>query len=184
MPRLIYVPIMHGGADMGSAAAGYKAAFVARYGERQWHARGVEFDAVWQRIEQAIAALQLDWSTVKLFQDSLPVCGNELALVRELAAQGSRNHRLLVALIGRGATLIGTESPALLLEEYRLLLAPDRTGGEAAALLERRDRFTAERVETSLGEADSGILFMGALHRVADYLSPHITVEFLAVRER
>lgn len=184
MPRLIYVPVMHSNAEMGSAAAGYKAAFVARFGEEQWRLRGAEFDAIWQRIEEAIAELDLDWGNIKLFQDSLPVCGKEVALTRELAAQGSRNHRLLEKLIDRGATVIGTESPALLLEEYRLLQAPHRSERQAAELLESRDRFIADRIKANLGEHDTGLLFMGALHRVATFLSPRIAVEYLAVRDR
>ncbi len=184
MSRLIYVPVMHSSAEMGSAAAGYKAAFVARFGEEQWRARGAEFDAIWQRIEGAVTALDLDWSKVKLFQDSLPVCGKEIALTRELGAQGSRNHRLLLKLIDRGATLVGTESPALLLDEYRLLQAPGHSEQKAADLLEARDQFIAERIETALGQDETAVLFMGALHRVANFLPPRIKVEYLAVRDR
>lgn len=184
MTRLIYVPVMHSSAEMGSAGAAYKAAFVARFGEQKWQERCAEFDAIWHSIEEAIMALGLDWSEVKLFQDSLPVCGGEVALTRELAAQGSRNHQLLDTLVGRGASLVGTESPALLLEEYRLLQSADRTEEKAAALLESRDRFVAERIQSTLGENQTGLLFMGALHRVARFLSPQVRVEYLAVRSR
>ncbi len=50
------------------------------------------------RHRRAIRALRLDLKRVKLYQDSLPVCGHERALVHDLAAQGSRNHQLLEAL--------------------------------------------------------------------------------------
>lgn len=39
MARLIYVPVVHSTAEMGSAAPAYKAAFVARYGESKWMER-------------------------------------------------------------------------------------------------------------------------------------------------
>ncbi len=182
MARLIYVPVVHSSAEMGSAAASYRAAFVARFGEAKWQERAAQFAAIWRSIEAGIDALHLDLGKVKLYQDSLPVCGKELALNRDLAAQGSQNHQLLDQLIKAGATLVGTESPALLLEEYRLLQAPERTAEQAATLLERRDRFIAEQIDRTLGEDETGLLFMGALHQVARFLPPRIRVEYLAVR--
>ncbi len=47
MARLIYSPVMPSSAEMGSAAGAYKAAFVARFGERKWQERCDEFDAIW-----------------------------------------------------------------------------------------------------------------------------------------
>ncbi len=102
--------------------------------------RTAEFDAIWRAIGEGIRSLRLDLRRVNLYQDSLPVCGHERALVHEMAMQGSRNHQLLEALADSGASLIGTESPALLLEEYRLVQSSERTETEAAALLDARDR--------------------------------------------
>jgi hypothetical protein len=182
MARLIYVPVMHSSAEMGSAASAYQAAFVARFGERKWQERCAEFDAIWAAIAAAIDALGLNSATLKLYQDSLPVCGKEIALTRDLAALGSHNHRLLATLVDKGATLIGTESPELLLEEYRLLQSAERAPDEAAALLHKRDQFIAERIDATLGEGETGLLFMGALHQAARLLPSRIRVEYLAVR--
>lgn len=179
MARLIYVPVLHSIVEMGSAGPAYQAAFVARFGERKWLERSQEYDAVWRTIEESIAVLRLEPSEVKLYQDSLPVCGAEAALVHELAAQGSRNHRLLERLMEAGATLIGAESPSLLLEEYRLLQSADRSEAQEAALLEQRDRFIAKRIDETLMENETGLLFMGALHHVAKFLPPRIRVEYL-----
>jgi hypothetical protein len=181
MARLIYVPVVHSTVEMGSAAPAYKAAFVARYGESKWAERSAEFDAVWRAIADAINRVGLDLSHVKLYQDSLPVCGRENELVRDLASQGSRNHQLLESLMREGATLVGTESPTLLLDEYRLLQSPERTEAQAAALLEARDRFIAGRIDATLGEEEDGVLFIGALHRVAKFLPQRIKSEYLAV---
>lgn len=182
MARLIYVPVVHSAAEMGSAAPAYKAAFVARYGESKWAERSAEFDAVWRAIAEAIERLGLELKRVKLYQDSLPVCGRENDLVRELASQGSRNHQLLESLMREGATLVGAESPTLLLDEYRLLQSPERTEAQAAALLEARDRFIAGRIDATLGDDEDGVLFIGALHKVARFLPPRIKVEYLPVR--
>ncbi len=161
MSRLIYVPVMHSSVEMGSAAGAYKAAFVARFGERKWQERCDEFDAIWGNIAAAIDALNLDPTTLKLYQDSLPLCGKEVQLIRDLAAQGSHNHRLLAALIDKGATLIGTESPELLLEEYRLLQSAERAPEQAAALLQERDTFIAKRIDATLGEGRDRSPFHG-----------------------
>lgn len=182
MARLIYVPIMHSDVEMGSAESAYKAAFLARFGEAKWQERCAEVDAIWNKIKAMIMGLGLDMTKVKLFQDSLPVCGKEKELMHDLAVQGSRNHQLLENLVGAGAELIGTESSALLLEEYRLLQDKDRKDDAAAELLERRDRFVAERINAELADDEIGLLFMGALHRVARFLPARFKVEYLAVR--
>lgn len=167
---------------MGSAAEGYKAAFIARFGEEKWRARRLQMDAIWRRIEASIARLGLEAEKMKLYQDSLPICGREEALVGELAAKGSRNHQLLLRLVRGGASLVGTESAALLNEEYRLMGSRDSKA--ASALLERRDRFIAERIAATLGEEEVGLLFIGALHRVARFLPARIEVEYLQLPER
>lgn len=182
MARLIYVPVVHSTAEMGSAAPAYKAAFVARYGESKWMERSAEFDAIWHAIAVAIKTLGLDLKRAKLYQDSLPVCGHEIELVHDLASQGSRNHQLLESLMRDGATLVGTESPTLLLDEYKLLQSPDRTDAQAAALLEARDRFIAGQIDATLRDDEAGILFIGALHKVTNFIPQRIKVEYLAVR--
>ena len=182
MARLIYVPVVHSIAEMGSAAPAYKAAFVARYGESKWVERSAEFDAIWHAIADEIKTLGLDLKRAKLYQDSLPVCGHEKELVHDLASQGSCNHQLLENLVGEGASLVGTESPTLLLDEYKLLQSPEHTDAQAAALLEARDQFIAGQIDATLCDGEEGILFMGALHKVTKFLPQRIKVEYLAVR--
>ncbi|ARN82427.1 hypothetical protein [Methylocystis bryophila] len=182
MARLIYVPVLHSVAEMGTAAPAYKAAFVARYGEAKWAERTGKFDTIWRAIGESIKMLKLDLSHVKLYQDSLPVCGKESELVKDLAAQGSPNHQLLEGLMRGGAKVVGTESPTLLLDEYRLLQSPRRNEAKAAAILEARDRFIAKQIDATLAEGEIGVLFIGALHKVAQFLPERIKVEYLAVR--
>jgi hypothetical protein len=186
MAHLLYVPIVHGSADMGSAAAAYRAAFVARFGEAKWRERTERYAAIWQAIgsslDQAIVRFGVPPQQLRLYQDSLPVCGHEAALVGELADQGSENHRLLRSLMRRGATLMGSESAELLLQEYRLLQTPGHTEAQAASVLEQRDRFIAGRIAQTLAEDELGILFIGALHRVDRYLPTTISIEYLPIQ--
>jgi hypothetical protein len=182
MARLIYVPVVHSMVEMGSAAPAYKAAFVARYGAAKWAERAAEFEAIWRAIADAIKTPGIDFKHVKLYQDSLPICGREKELVHDLAMQGSCNHRLVEDLANEGAILVGTESPALLLDEYRLLQSSDRTAAQAAALLDARDQFIAGQIDATLADDETGILFIGALHKVARFLPQRIKIDYLAVR--
>jgi hypothetical protein len=182
MARLIYVPVVHSIEEMGSAALEYRAAFIARYGEAEWAERTAKFEKIWVGIVKAIEAMRLNLSNVKVYQDSLPICGHERELVKDLAVKGSRNHQLLEKLMQGGATLIGTESLTLLLDEFKLLQSPSRTEAQAAALLEARDKFIAKQIDATLSDGEIGILFIGALHQVAQVLPKRIEVEYLPVR--
>jgi len=185
MAHLLYVPVVHSSADMGSAASGYRSAFIARFSEQKWLERIDEYASIWRcildNLDSAIARRGLPLSQVKLYQDSLPVCGHETAMVAELAGQGSENHKLLSQLMARGAVLVGSESPQLLIAEYRLLQTQGHTQEQADSLLEERDRFIAARIDETLAENELGILFIGALHQVQRYLTPRITVEYVPI---
>jgi hypothetical protein len=124
----------------------------------------------------------------RVYQDGLPVCGREPDIVAELAEAGSRNHGLLLKLQARGAVLMGTESPELLVEEYQAALAKFAPGGAQGAgkhrdrlrhdLIDRRDRYVAERINSTLLPGETGILFMGMLHKIARWLDRGISVVY------
>jgi len=203
---LIYVPVVHTEMDMGSLAEGLQALYCARYGAAKWEEHIRTIREMWRGIGERINALQIGFRRMKLYQDGLPVCGKEELIVRELALQGSLNHQLLGQLMDRGAKLVGTESPELLLREYYLVKsqlargaiegAPQagrigaptsrRTPGSAAQIarttLRERDRFIARRIEETLAEDETGILFMGFAHNVHRCLSGSIKVQFLIHR--
>jgi hypothetical protein len=126
---------------------------------------------------------------VLIYQDGLPICQHELEIVRELAGAGSRNHQLILELIGQGATLMGTEDPQLLIREYHLQrsrLQPQPGGApaaaapdEAAELLELRDQSIARRIADTLPEGQVGLLFLGAAHRLDALTALGLAVELL-----
>ena len=192
MPRLlIYIPIVHTGADMGSLRRPLEKLKVSMAG-RQGQARGEWLvNKTWDEIERAVRELPKPTGTVRIYQDGLPVCGNEQRLIIELAEAGSRNHRLIRRLMEQGAIPMGTESAELLLEEYGLAvasLAPKgprnalRSAGRGKSLgeclLERRDRFIGARINSTLAHGETGILFLGMLHAVEPYLEKDITVVY------
>jgi Na+/phosphate symporter len=91
----------------------------------------------------------------------------------------------------KGATLMGTESPDLLLEEYRLvqqILAAEnpeeaarieaRHEARSRCLLGRRDQYIARRLNESLRAGETGLLFLGMLHSLDSRLAKDIRVSY------
>jgi hypothetical protein len=175
--RVIAIPVIHTLADLGSLAESVRAQYLRDFGAAVWEQRQHAVQRLWEAISRAVDALQLDYTQVRIYQDGLPLCGKEEQIVRELAGAGSLNHQLVLKLLGRGAVLVGSEDPHLLLREYHLqrreLGAPaaDKQAspplpGEAAELLAERDRFIARRIAATLQEGETGLLFLGAAHRL------------------
>lgn len=188
MRRLIHVAIVHGQADMGPIQERVRQAYIAKGGEQAWKASRKAVAGFWNAIEKAIDHLRLDYTKLRLYQDGLPVCGLEEKIVRDLAQQGGANYRILLKLMVRGAKIEGTEDPNLLRKEYELIMAGLPAGSvsagtdkpESAAvfrdLLDRRDRFIAQRIDNTLQADETGILFLGALHRATEMLPAAIQV--------
>ena len=118
MRSLIYIPVIHTEVEMGSMAGSLKEAYLKRYGEEGWASHVKAIEQMWEGIKRKLDALDLNYSKTKLYQDGLPICDKELQIVTEVAGRGSRNHQILLGLIQRGATLMGTEAPQMLLQEY------------------------------------------------------------------
>jgi hypothetical protein len=175
--RVIAVPVIHTAADLGSLVEAVRTRYQRELGAAAWENRQRAVAGLWDAITQRIAALHLDYSVVRIYQDGLPVCAHELDIVRELARAGSRNHQLILELLDQGAVLVGTEDPQLLLREYQmqrrqLLPAESATRGpvggaaEAAEVLALRDRWIAQRIAETLLDGQTGLLFLGAAHRL------------------
>ena len=189
-PRtLIHIGIVHTEADMGTLGESIQRATLQRLSFKAWRRKLRAIDKRWTEIEEIVERLLPPRGKVRLYQDGLPVCGRELEIVEELANQGSRNHRLLLQLIEKGAVIMGTESSDLLLEEYErvkqaLVLQNVHRGGcseilqsgRGDCLLDRRNRFIAYRINTTLCTGETGILFLGMLHSLENLLDKDINV--------
>lgn len=193
---LIYLPIIHTQADMGALQKSVAQATMAKLGRTALARKADAIDRVWTQIETAIDSLDLAFDRVRLYQDGLPICGREAEIVTELAQAGSRNHRLLLRLMAQGATLMGTESGDLLVKEYQaakqsLAVRAPRAVGVAALrqtrsdnLLKHRDQFIAQRINDTLQPGETGILFLGMLHALEQYLQKDIRVIYPLHRPR
>jgi len=174
MRRLFHVPILHTAADLGSLAESVKAQYAKILGPAGWTWRQQTVEQLWRAIRGRIKARGLDYAKTRIYQDGLPVCGFEFQIVQELAKAGSSNHQLLLDLIDRGATLMGTEDPQLLVREYQLHQPPARGAGDLPAsavpgpekagveekaleILHARDEFVAKRIDATLQPGETGL---------------------------
>jgi hypothetical protein len=185
MRKLFYVPIIHTPEDLGSHLAEAKKEYIAKYGDSKWYDHNEVVDKFWRDLQVVIFALPINYTNVKLYQDSLPLCGRELEIVRKLADDGNVNYLILLELVRKGATVIGSEDPKLLIEERNRII---NNGVTAIAnvyddLMEQRDSYIAQRIDATLKDGETGLLFIGALHKVTDKLPSDIQVVNLSTKQ-
>jgi hypothetical protein len=185
--QLIYFPIVHNQADMGALSESVRKASVRKIGRQGWKRKVDLIDKFWDEIEKALTTLSVPYDRVRVYQDGLPVSGKETLIVTELAKSGSRNHTLLLGLVDKGARLMGTESLELLLEEYESVkkmlglgesLRKREQVFDSSNLLERRDKFIAQRINETLFPGEVGIIFLGMLHALEPWLATDIQVTY------
>lgn len=193
--QLIYIPVVHTEADMGSLASGMKKTYISRFGRTKYTAHVKAIDDMWDGLKKRIEKLGFDYSHTKVYQDGLPNCGFELKIIEDLAKRGSPNHELVLWIVKKGATLVGTENPELLVKEYnhikkilsekdndkrkKLIKVFEKDGRE---LIKARDAYIAKRIDETLKPGEAGFLFIGMLHRVDEKLNGDIKTSYLIHR--
>ena len=190
---LIVIRIVHTPFDMGSVREDLVKEGVARMGRQRWEENQRRIEQFWNEVETEVDLLGLDSKGLHIYQDGLP-CAGALGerIVRETAAKGSRNYQIVQKLMDQGARIEATESPTLLRQEYDYIKAfmeaksdVERREAEASynsvkdKLLEERDAFIAGSIDTTLGDGETGLLFIGASHDVIPRLPNDIEVKLL-----
>lgn len=192
MRKLIVARIVHSPADMGSMRVGLERIGISRLGRERWEENRRRIERFWDELEREIDRLELDPARLRIYQDGLPA-GGEIGerIIRETASKGSKNYQIIMKLMERGARIEATESPELLLREYQHIKAMVSTTGEEQRraleaydiekdrLLEERDAYIARRIAETLQDGETGLLFIGAHHRVVPRLPPDIEVSYL-----
>ncbi len=193
MRKLFLIKIVHTTADMGSMGEGLIKEGIAKIGKEKWIENQRRIENFWNELEKEIDALGLDYSMLRIYQDGLP-CGGELGLkiVRETAENGSRNYQIVRKLVEMGATIEGTESPEVLRKEYEHIKAiitaktPDEKTDATRMyeqvkdeLIRERDAYIAKAINATLGNYETGLLFLGAAHNVMPLLAKDIEVKGL-----
>ena len=186
MRKLLYVPVIHEAADLGSISFAADEKGQNTFGHIRWARHKEIVKSFWEKIADYFK--DIDAAGLEIFQDGLPVDG-EIAnkIIHEGAKRGSRNYRIVLDLINRGGVIKKTEDVELLQKE--LIRTKQLTGkaphgkedldtskdlASGDQLMADRDRFVAHSINETLERR--GVLFMGAFHRVPVYFDKDIEV--------
>ncbi|MFH1159568.1 MAG: hypothetical protein V1733_01290 [bacterium] len=190
MRTLIYIPIIHSKADMGSLGKELKSKSVSVLGENEWQKHTDTVNSYWEAIESYFENIDICIKGIKIYQDGMFVDGEmAIKIIDEGIKSGSKNSEIVSKLIDRGAILIKTEDLKMVKDEYDGLqsILKSKTNIKKLFLLLRykiskpiflirRDKFIAGRIAESLGQNETGILFIGAYHNIKKRLPKDITV--------
>lgn len=188
MRTLIYVPIIHTGADLGSLAQDVAERGIADLGEEIWEKHRKTVDGYWDAISRYFDTIAV--AGMKIYQDGM-VAEGEVGqnIVEEIARAGSKNYELIRGLLKRGAFLVKTEDFDLVRQEREKLLAITQAKSvkeklKAAIryrlvkerLLKKRDDFIAGRIDSTLDYGEKGVIFLGAFHNIRKKLPQSIQI--------
>lgn len=188
MITLIYIPIIHTSADLGSLAKDVDKRGMADLGGEIWKEHIKTVEGFWDAISHYFDFI--DVSGVKIYQDGM-VAEGEVGqkIVDEGVKLGSKNYELVLRLLKRGAILVKTEDFNLVKEERDRLLAITQAKSLTQKLiaftnyklvknrlLNKRDKFIAKRIDETLNHNEKGILFIGAYHNIKKVLAKSIQI--------
>lgn len=188
MRALIYVPIIHTTADLGSLAKDVEKISIARLGEKVWERHVETVRGFWDSIDRYFEKLEV--SNLKIYQDAM-VADGEIGqkIVEDGLKKGSKNYEIISKLIQRGTILVKTEDFALVKRErdwfLKITNAKHLTEKLSSylgyrltknKLLRKRDKFIANRINETLNQGETGILFIGAYHNIIPKLAKDIQV--------
>lgn len=196
MRTLIYVPIIHTSADLGSIAQDVTKRGIRHLGEEIWTKHKNTVEGFWDAISRYFDSV--DVKGIKIYQDGL-VADGEVGqkIVAETSKAGSKNYQLVSRLLERGALLVKTEDFKLVKEEYKKLVAITQAQSimrktiafvryklVKSSLLNKRDAFIAKRIDETLNPGEKGIIFVGASHKVKERLPESIKITELKDTEK
>ena len=188
MKALIYVPIIHTSADLGSLAKDLNRRGIADLGEELWREHIKTVETFWDELSHYFDSI--DVSGMKIYQDGM-VAGSGVGqkIVEEGAKSGSKNYELVSELLKRGAILVKTEDFKLVKKERDRLIAITQAKSLPEKLiafmkykviknrlLNKRDEFIARRIEETLNQDGTGIIFIGAFHNIKERLPKDVRI--------
>lgn len=188
MRTLIYVPIMHTSADLGSLAEDVNKRGVAGMGKERWAYHIKTVNGFWDAID--IYLDSIDVAGMKIYQDGMMAEG-ELGkiIIDEGVKAGSRNHEIVSKLLKKGAILVKTEEFKYVKEEQDMLKAIIKAKSTFQKLIEylkyklvknrmlyKRDKYISKRIDETLGQNETGILFIGAAHNIKKMLPKDLQI--------
>jgi len=188
LKTLIYVPVIHTSADLGSLAEDVTKKGIAGLGEEVWREHIKTVEGFWEVISNYFDSI--DVSGMKIYQDGM-VADGEVGqkIVEEGLKSGSKNYEVISKLLRKGAILVKTEDFELVKEERDRLLAITKAKLPQKLiafikyklvknrLLNKRDEFIAKRINETLNQGEKGIIFIGAYHDIKKWLPEDIQIK-------
>jgi len=196
MRTLFYVPIIHTSSDLGSLAKDVAKRGIVELGQEVWDEHLKTVEGFWDAI--LLYFMYVDELGLKIYQDGM-VAGGEIGqkIVEEGTRLGSKNYELVARLLKQGAILIKTEDFNLVKEERDRLLTLTKAKSVTQKLiafikyklvknrlLNKRDRFIAQRINETLNDGERGVLFIGAFHNVKNFLPGDIQIKEIKDAQR
>lgn len=190
MRTLLYVPIIHTNADLGSLAKNLNDSAISGLGEIFWIRHTEIVNSFWDAIKKYFDSLDTV-SDLKIYQDGL-VADAEIGIkiVEEGIKSGSKNYEIVAGLIKRGAVLMKTEDLALVKKEYDKLIKITKVKSKTMkilgflkykltkhVLINKRDKYIASQINKTLQNGGTGILFIGAQHNVKKWIDRDIQIK-------
>jgi len=191
--NLLYVPVLHTHRESEDIVFLLKANGAGEHADKPGDEHDKSVRDMWEGIYKKIQETQVVFSSMRIYQDAMPVCGMEKELVSKLAEKGSRNHQLILDLLNKGARIEGTEDQQLLIKEYDCLTrfiasAHDRTAAleqykaESPELMKQRDVFIAGRIKSTLQDGEVPLVFMGMRHGLEELLKDDFIITYIIYR--
>jgi len=189
MRTLIYIPVIHTVADLGSLAEDVTKKGIADLGKDVWEEHRRAIEGFWDAISHYFDSV--DVYGIKIYQDGM-VAEGEVGqkIVEEGLKTGSKNYEVISRLLQKGAILVKTEDFNLVREERDRLLAITQAESISQKikeyirykltknkLLNKRDRFIAKRIDEDLKQGETGIIFIGAYHNIKKWLPKDIKIK-------
>ncbi|MDP2277389.1 MAG: hypothetical protein Q8K51_04110 [Nitrospirota bacterium] len=189
MRTILYVPVIHTSADLGSLAKDVTKRGITELGEEVWKEHIKRVEGFWDVISHYFDSM--DVSGMKIYQDGM-VADSEVGqkIVEEGIKSGSKNYEIISKLLQKGAILVKTEDFKLVKEERDRLLAMTRSKSITLKLIAlikyklvknrlliKRDKFIANRIDETLNQGETGIIFIGAYHNIKKRLPKDIQIK-------
>jgi len=189
MRTLIYVPVIHTSADLGSIAKEVAKRGIRDLGQELWEKHRRTVEGFWDVVSDYFDSI--DVKDMKIYQDGM-VAEDEVGkkIVEDTAKAGSKNYQLILKLLDRGAVLVKTEDFKLVKKEYDRLCAITQAKSITkkiiaftkyklvkVILLNRRDNFIVNRIKQTLKADEKAILFIGAFHNIKKRLPKNIQIK-------
>ena len=126
MKKLLYVPIIHMEADLGSVATVIDKRSSQLCGRERWNRHKKAVSGFWDSIANFFG--RLSPSNLKIYQNGLMIDGAlGKKIVEEGVKKGSKNYKIILKLVERGAEIRKTEDLSLLKKEYDSLIKLSQT---------------------------------------------------------